>query len=550
MSVATTAGVSLFEGTNFNPDAYGVLSNIDYGGMNLPEIMEELNDNSNDAGATTIDIYLLPNTETKLINHINVLDNGRGMTPMILFTACRMAAQTSHGEEDIGKFGMGLKNATMALGNLITIFTKTKGTDPIAIVMDVDAMKNEASFRPSYFTEKAEELSWSLPKELWRTFSSYTSGTLIHIRNLKDTFVLNVNDVMKDLYRTLNLVYSQPYRGTTNIHNGPSPNKQSLKIVPVDIFYRNNPQALTYCAETTLRVYKHDGGLYIQEVLFSKRYVGLSSTNEPLWAYGTETEPKSYRLWIERTKISTGKDKLRYRHVENELISDTYKEIKVRFISLSQHAFNEEGLRGQFTNSEQNRGGMYMYRGRRLVGSCLTLGESLDDESIYQRMEVVFPPSLDIEMGVRTQKQMTNHLNSQIISDALRILWNQQNSVCANKLNMNAMPALAPALAPPAPMPAPPQPVQETLTDQIARSTPVDLRTPQGITTAQDESLARALLARGQQLIPTSDTTERARSRHLRHPSQVDSSVTAITPSVPEPVVVRPNITFTQKLIK
>jgi len=31
-----------FDNVDFGPDAYGVLMNMDFGGMNLPEIIEEL----------------------------------------------------------------------------------------------------------------------------------------------------------------------------------------------------------------------------------------------------------------------------------------------------------------------------------------------------------------------------------------------------------------------------------------------------------------------------------------------------------------------------
>jgi hypothetical protein len=59
-------------------------------------------------------------------------------------------------------------------------------------------------------------------------------------------------------------------------------------------------------------------------------------------------------------------------------------------------------------------------------------------------MEVIFPPSLDFEMGVRTQKQLTNHLNSQVISDALRVIWHQQNSVCVRAKDMTGTVDAAP----------------------------------------------------------------------------------------------------------
>ena len=407
--------------------------------MNLPEIVEELKDNSDDAGATRTDIFLIPSPDNKTLTQLNVLDDGCGMTPKQLFNACRMAAQTKHGPNDIGKFGMGMKNATMAVGRFITIFTKTESHGAIAIVLDTDKMKMDRTFRPTHFTAKAAELAWSLPKDIWRRFSSMPTGTLINVRNLKETYVRNVAETAKELQRALNLAYINATKNSVSIHNGPIPSKTSLNITPVDTFYRNRPDALKYCAETSLFVYKNnsDLGIRVVEVLAGRRVIGVDkNTNNINWAVGGD-EPKCYRIWIDRIRTNAGKDKLDYRHdLLDELPDEEHIEVKVRFISLTQQAFKEEGLKGYFSELEQHRRGIYMYRDNRLVAPCLTLGETMDDKCNRQRMEVVFPPTLDFEMGVRTQKQLTNHLNSSVISDALRVLWHQQNSVCIRAKDM------------------------------------------------------------------------------------------------------------------
>jgi len=430
-----------FDNIDFGPDAYGILMNMDFGGMNLPEIVEELKDNCDDAGATRTDIFLIPSPDTKCLTQINVLDDGCGMTPRQLFNACRIAGQSNHKAGDIGKFGMGMKNATMAAGRFITIFTKTESTGSVAIILDTDKMKMDRTFRPTHFTDKAVELSWSLPTEIWRRFSSMASGTLINIRNLKDTYMRNVAETAKELQRALNLAYISSTKNTAYIHTGTLPGKTSLTINPVDTFYRNRPDALKYCGETTLRVYKATGeiGIRVLEVLEGQRVIGINKTNNTIeWGRGnTEIGPQCYRLWIDRIRTNSGKDKIEYRHdLLDEIPDDDYITVKVRFISLTIQAFKEEGLKGYFTELDQHRRGIYMYRDNRLVAPCLTLGEPMDDKCNRQRMEVVFPPSLDFEMGVRTQKQLTNHLNSQVISDALRVLWHQQNIVCVRAKDM------------------------------------------------------------------------------------------------------------------
>ena len=406
-----------FDAVDFSPDAYGVLSNMDYGGMNFAEIVEELKDNSHDAGAKNLDIFLIPSPDNKTLGQLVVLDDGRGMAPTTLFQACRMAAQMTHSSNDIGKFGMGMKNATMAAGRLITIFTKTSEHGMLGLIMDIDQMKSERTFKPTHYTDDASQLSWALPSELWKTFSGYESGTLILVRNLKDTFARPVTDVIKELFRTLNLAYMYTGHRITNLHIGPIPSRSSLIMTPVDMFYRLRPDALRYVAETTLNVYKRQDGLRVMEVLKGKRMSGTT------WIEGSETKPKTYRLWIDRAQ--NNKD---YKHEEDDVPSWQPIQIRVRFISLTPQAYDQEGSQEQFAEMDQRRG-FYMYRNERLVASALTLGEPMNDKSKYQRMEVVFPPVLDMEMGVRTQKQMSNHLNSQVLADALRVLWHQQNSL-------------------------------------------------------------------------------------------------------------------------
>jgi len=438
-----------FDSVDFGPDAYGVLMNMDFGGMNLPEIIEELKDNCDDAGAARTDIFLVPSPDTKCLTQINVLDDGCGMTPNQLFNACRIAAQSAHKSGDIGKFGMGMKNATMAAGRFITIFTKTEASGAIAIILDTDKMKMDRTFRPTHFTDKAVELSWSLPKDIWRRFSSMSSGTLINIRNLKDTYVRNAAETAKELQRALNLAYIAATKNTAYIHVGTLPGKSSLTINPVDTFYRNRPDALKYCSETTLRVYKANGevGIRVLEVLDGQRVIGINKADNTIqWGIGNGASgSQCYRIWIDRIRTNSGKDKLDYRHdLLDEIPEDDYVSVKVRFISMTVLAFKEEGLKGYFSELDAHRRGIYMYRDNRLVAPCLTLGEPMDDKCNRQRMEVIFPPSLDFEMGVRTQKQLTNHLNSQVISDALRVIWHQQNGVCVRAKDMTGTVDAAP----------------------------------------------------------------------------------------------------------
>jgi hypothetical protein len=498
-----------FDNIDFGPDAYGVLMNMDFGGMNLPEIIEELKDNCDDAGASRTDIFLVPSPDTKCLTQINVIDDGCGMTPNQLFNACRIAAQSAHKSGDIGKFGMGMKNATMAAGRFITIFTKTEASRAIAIILDTDKMKMDRTFRPTHFTDNAVELSWSLPKDIWRRFSSMSSGTLINIRNLKDTYVRNTVETAKELQRALNLAYIAATKNTAYIHTGTLPGKTSLTINPVDTFYRNRPDALKYCSETMLRVYKATGevGIRVLEVLDGQRVIGINKADNTIrWGSGAGGS-QCYRIWIDRIRTNSGKDKLDYRHdLLDEIPEDDYVLVKVRFISLTVQAFKEEGLKGYFSELDAHRRGIYMYRDNRLVAPCLTLGEPMDDKCNRQRMEVVFPPSLDFEMGVRTQKQLTNHLNSQAISDALRVIWHQQNGVCVRAKDMTGTVDAAPEegedVVVSVPVAVPP-PSQQKNIRHTAAATPQELYTNELVLETPEQTAMIANAAAAPEIVET-----------------------------------------------
>ena len=85
------------------------------------EAIADLVDNSldQDVGSTTIHI-------TKDPNCLTIADNGRGMTKPLLIDAMALG---SYGQEtptanDLGLFGIGLKNAAGALAKKLTVITK------------------------------------------------------------------------------------------------------------------------------------------------------------------------------------------------------------------------------------------------------------------------------------------------------------------------------------------------------------------------------------------------------------------------------------------
>lgn len=118
------------------------LQNIGYDNISA---ITDIVDNSIDAGATKIQIQLEKEKEGL---KIMIIDNGKGMTRETLDQALKLGSDTLHGGiSDLGKFGMGLSTAGLALANKTTVFTRNVDENIIYKSMtDVNVIKKENAF--------------------------------------------------------------------------------------------------------------------------------------------------------------------------------------------------------------------------------------------------------------------------------------------------------------------------------------------------------------------------------------------------------------------
>ena len=118
------------------------LQNIGYDNISA---ITDIVDNSIDAGATKIRIQLEKEKESL---RIMIIDNGKGMTKEVLDQALKLGSDTLHGGlSDLGKFGMGLSTAGLALANKTTVFTRSVEENIIYESMtDVNIVKKENAF--------------------------------------------------------------------------------------------------------------------------------------------------------------------------------------------------------------------------------------------------------------------------------------------------------------------------------------------------------------------------------------------------------------------
>ena len=82
----------------------------------------DLVDNSIDAGATNVEIYI--EEDKNGITKFMIADNGSGMTKDILHESNRIGAATTHSPGANGKFGTGGSIASYTLGDRKTTYTR------------------------------------------------------------------------------------------------------------------------------------------------------------------------------------------------------------------------------------------------------------------------------------------------------------------------------------------------------------------------------------------------------------------------------------------
>lgn len=92
-------------------------------GYSLESAIADIIDNSVAAGASNVDLFFFPVDE----EYIAILDNGNGMTESEINMAMQYGSKNpleQRGENDLGRFGLGLKTASLSQSSILTVVTK------------------------------------------------------------------------------------------------------------------------------------------------------------------------------------------------------------------------------------------------------------------------------------------------------------------------------------------------------------------------------------------------------------------------------------------
>lgn len=128
-----------------NPNAGILIYAMQHLGYDNYVALCDIIDNSIDAGATSVKIYVSSsNKQFRII----IVDNGCGMTEEKLDEALKLGSDTEHDDlSDLGKFGMGLSTAGLSLANVTTVLTKNADSDVLyKSVTNVDVIKKQNAF--------------------------------------------------------------------------------------------------------------------------------------------------------------------------------------------------------------------------------------------------------------------------------------------------------------------------------------------------------------------------------------------------------------------
>jgi len=163
--------------TYLPPDAPTLIESTRAIGYTLEAAVSDIIDNSISASSTSVDIFFFPIGDP----HIAILDDGCGMDSKELETAMRYGSrnpQEKRASNDLGRFGLGLKTASLSQCRSLTVASK-KGGQIVARCWDIDYVIKEGD----WYVKKLEtsEID-SLPHI--EKLKEINSGTLVVWQNL------------------------------------------------------------------------------------------------------------------------------------------------------------------------------------------------------------------------------------------------------------------------------------------------------------------------------------------------------------------------------
>lgn len=219
-------------------------------GYSFETALADIIDNSLAKRAKKINVWF----DSEASPYIAVVDDGAGMTEEELKNAMRYGSQSSLEErckDDLGRFGLGMKTASLSQCRKLSVLTKKNGNITGAIWdLDYVIKKNEWILK-MYDTSECEEI------EYIHYLDDVKSGTVVvwenfdRIENTTSHFKKSFDQKIEDARSHLALVFHR-FLNDENPANRVSIYFNNNKLKPVDPFLTNNPATQPLSEQTII----------------------------------------------------------------------------------------------------------------------------------------------------------------------------------------------------------------------------------------------------------------------------------------------------------
>ncbi|TIP24266.1 MAG: ATP-binding protein [Mesorhizobium sp.] len=229
-------------------------------GYSTPTAIADLIDNSITAGARRVRVDFIWRGDRSVIR---VLDDGRGMPETRLIEAMRPASHdpsVARHSDDLGRFGLGLKTASLSQGRLLSVVTRSVEGGISARFWDLDHV----------LTIDKWHLLHGIPTELTDDAvlpTGFASGTIVVIGRLDRVLGVEIADetlgrqrfhaIARNVERHLGMTFHRYIEGSkpelTITFNG---DDNASVILPWDPFMQTHPAT----TKTPVERFNHSGG--------------------------------------------------------------------------------------------------------------------------------------------------------------------------------------------------------------------------------------------------------------------------------------------------
>ena len=166
-------------------------------GYQLPTAISDIIDNSIEAEAEEISIFFEQDFRGGLT--LEIFDDGRGMSKEELLSAMRYGAERKDKKGNLGKFGLGLKTASTAFADKLTVISRKKGKDQLYTASwDLDHIRKVNDWEMTFRKSNDSEI-----KDFEKVLKG-KGGTLVKWDKCHRIFSGELQDGLKDKKRLVN----------------------------------------------------------------------------------------------------------------------------------------------------------------------------------------------------------------------------------------------------------------------------------------------------------------------------------------------------------